>query len=367
MASQAVSLPHAKVVTAYETILQVGSRQMTQVVEINAIEHLESIRLRWTSLFYETRGGSFFHTFDWLQLYWRQFRDHQRLKVLLVHRAGTVLGILPLVVRGEATAAGITTTLTYPTISPHHPLGPIGSNPTATLMASLRYLANDSPDWEVLSLPSIGEHDCGRTQNAMQLAELSIDACSEKPVSKILFDDSSRGDLPNAKLGSTDSGSTNEGLTFSRVRSFERNYEADDSICGIADSCFDLLKCLPMELDIRQPRHFFREMVMTAHRLGMLDLNLLSEGERLSEFSFNVHRNGVIRQICVNDSDSNLTSQMLQDCSLREDKCFYFAGSPNPNTHLGATERSPVVCYEHHAAPSFQTRIVRIRQWLRSP
>ena len=161
---------------------------MLQVVEINAIEHLEAIRLRWTSLFYDTPGASYIHTLDWLKIYWRHFRDGQRLRVLLVHRSGTVLGILPLVVRHELTAVGRFDVLTYPTIHRSQFCGPIGPNPTATLMAALRHLASRTRDWDVLSLGEIGEHDRGRTANALNLAGFYPHEVVSGLVSKVCFD-----------------------------------------------------------------------------------------------------------------------------------------------------------------------------------
>jgi hypothetical protein len=145
---------------------------MLQVVEINAIEHLESIRLRWTSLLYDTTGASSVHTLDWLHDYCERFGASQRLRVFLVHRGGNLLGILPLVQRTEFTDSGPLETLTYPTPDINERPGPIGPNPTATLMAVMRHLASHTREWDCLALTSFGDHDCGRTSNAMELAGL---------------------------------------------------------------------------------------------------------------------------------------------------------------------------------------------------
>ena len=82
-----------------------------------------------------TSAASFFHSFDWLEIYWRHFGDGQRLRVLVVRAGGEPLGILPLVVRSERTRLGTVRTLTYPLHDWGTFYGPIGPNPTATLLA----------------------------------------------------------------------------------------------------------------------------------------------------------------------------------------------------------------------------------------
>lgn len=197
---------------------------MLQVVEIDAIEHLENLRLRWTSLLYDTPGASFFHTLDWLQVYWRHFRRDQRLRVLVVYRSGTVLGILPLVVRKETTSAGLVDVLAYPTLSRSQFLGPIGPNPTATLMASFRHLSSGSRNWDILSLGEIGEHDRGRTANALELAGFVPLETVRSKVAKVSLGTSSydhETERPRkfAERQNENEASRQRCLTFERIRS----------------------------------------------------------------------------------------------------------------------------------------------------
>ncbi len=342
---------------------------MLQVVEINTIEHLEAIRLRWTSLLYKTRGGSFFHTLDWLKIYWRHFGGGQRLRVLLVYRGGTVLGILPLVVRHEMTAAGLGDVLTYPVINASSFLGPIGPNPTATLMASFRHLAGETPGWDLLSLGSIGEHDRGRTSNALELAGFSPYEVVHANVSKIGFDASWRVNHSEQEAN------TARDLSFERIRPLGRTYGDNESMERIIDECRALDRHSPFaELTPATSLTLIRDVVAAASRLGMLDLNLLRLDDRLTAFSLNVHFDGAIQQIFVGRSAeffgfnaaALMTSRMLQDSVARNDRYIYLNQAGDGFAKTSAIQQLPVASYQHHRASfPFRTQLSRVGNWLR--
>ena len=56
---------------------------MVEVLEINDVDELSQYRLLWNSLFRATPRATFFHTFDWLETYWRHFGHDQKLRVLV--------------------------------------------------------------------------------------------------------------------------------------------------------------------------------------------------------------------------------------------------------------------------------------------
>ena len=363
---------------------------MLQVVEIDAIEHLETLRLRWTSLLYDTPGASFFHTLDWLQVYWRHFRRDQRLRVLVVYRSGTVLGILPLVVRKELTFTGLVDVLTYPTLSPSQFLGPIGPNPTATLMVSFRHLSSRSRDWDVLSLGEIGEHDRGRTANALELAGFFPLETVRSPVAKVSLDTSSteHSNERRRKFAERQNGheaSRPRCLTFERIRPLD-DADGDGSIWeehwqghwhpnrpfGDADGDGSIWEEHWQASE--QPVALLCQLAAVASRLGMLDLNLLRSEGRLVAFSFNVHFDGIIQQISVGETaaafdfeaGSVLSQRMVQDSIRRKDRCIYFAALNDGFANFLAEELS-VVRYQHRAAPPLRDRLTQFGRWLASP
>jgi hypothetical protein len=348
---------------------------MLQVVEINAIEHLEAIRLRWTSLHYETPDASFFHTLDGLNVYWRHFRHGQRLRVLLVHRGGAVIGILPLVLRQEMTEAGPVDVLTYPTIMPNQFFGPIGPNPTATLMAGLRHLARRSRDWDILSLGEIGEHDLGRTTNALELAGLSPHEVIRDSIAKGCLDVSPaesisapKPDAMTAQQGEKPIGD----LTFERIRPLGKSYDDHQDFGGIVDACGSLEH---RSSSCEHPSSLLRDVAAVASQLGMLDLNLLRRDNRLIAYSLNTHVDGAIQQISAGEISTTfpfhpttvLTQWMMQDSILRKDRSIYFAGPHDVVANVWVTQRLSLVRYRHRASLPLRDRLTRFGRWLASP
>ena len=116
---------------------------MPDVLEVNEIDGLEPYRLRWRSLWQQTRSASLFQTLEWLEKYWKHFGRQQRLRVLCVYSCDELIGILPLTECTEQTRVGSLRVLTYPLHDWGSFYGPIGPNATATLQAGMRYLARN--------------------------------------------------------------------------------------------------------------------------------------------------------------------------------------------------------------------------------
>ncbi len=146
--------------------------RMSHIREINDANELEELRLLWAALLPVTPGASFFHSLDWLQVYWKHFGSDQRMRVLVVSVADKPVGILPLVVRRESTRIGGVRLLTYPLHDWGSWYGPIGPNPTVTLVEGLKHIQRTKQDWDLLDLRWIQRrvHDRGRTRTAMQVA-----------------------------------------------------------------------------------------------------------------------------------------------------------------------------------------------------
>ncbi|MBN1908847.1 MAG: GNAT family N-acetyltransferase [Pirellulales bacterium] len=145
---------------------------MSHVRQINSLAELESYRLLWNALLPRTRGATFFHSYDWLATFWRHFGEEQQLRVLIVYEGDEPIGIVPLVVKTEDTRAGKVRVLTYPLHDWGSFYGPIGSQPTLTLRAAMRYLRQTKQDWDMLDLRWVDQSrvDHGRTKAGMQSA-----------------------------------------------------------------------------------------------------------------------------------------------------------------------------------------------------
>lgn len=125
---------------------------MADLIEINDPRALESYRLAWNALLPETHRASLFHSFDWLQTYWRYFGESQRLRVMVVTSDGRPIGFVPLCVRNEEYHVGSVQVLTYPLSDWGNWYGPIGPNPSACLFMAMKHLRSSPRDWDMLDL-----------------------------------------------------------------------------------------------------------------------------------------------------------------------------------------------------------------------
>ena len=149
--------------------------EQIRVLEINDIDQLAGYRLLWNALLGQNRDATFFHSFDWLETYWRHFGHDQKLRVLIVLEDDKPIGILPLVVRTESTRVGPVRVLTYPLHDWGTFYGPIGPNPTATLKAGLDYVDQTERDWDLVDIRWVDadNRDRQRTPTAMRAAGFS--------------------------------------------------------------------------------------------------------------------------------------------------------------------------------------------------
>ena len=104
---------------------------MSYVREINDPQQLEELRLMWTAMLPSTPGASFFHSLDWLQVYWKHFGAGQQLRVLVLYVMDQPMGILPLAIRRERTRIVSVRLLSYPLHDWGSWFGPIGPHPRA--------------------------------------------------------------------------------------------------------------------------------------------------------------------------------------------------------------------------------------------
>lgn len=147
---------------------------MTDVVEVNDLTTLRTYHLAWTALHGETRGASFFQTFEWFENYWNHCGEGKRMRVLVVRADGRPIGIVPLVEQTEATHVGRVRVLTYPLDSWGPWFGPVGASQAAILALAMRHVASRPKTWDVFRprWTAHETHDRGRTECAMRLAGL---------------------------------------------------------------------------------------------------------------------------------------------------------------------------------------------------
>jgi CelD/BcsL family acetyltransferase involved in cellulose biosynthesis len=281
---------------------------MVEVLEIDSIEELSQYRMLWNSLFAATPAATFFHTLDWLEVAWKHFGKGQSLRVLVTKAAGEPLGILPLCVRTEKYRLGTVRVLTYPLDNWSTWYGPIGPNPSATLMAAMQHLRTRERDWDMIDLRWVGpaETERGRTARAMRVANILsqksvyqtttiVDLPSSWQEFLAAKSDDARRDLRRAL-----------GRAFGDGRAEYLRHRPAPATEGDGDPRWDLYEMCEQvartswqgsmmngnTLTHDRVRDYFRDAHATAARLGMVDMNLVTVDGQPASFLVSYHHHG---------------------------------------------------------------------------
>jgi CelD/BcsL family acetyltransferase involved in cellulose biosynthesis len=284
------------------------AQHMIHVEEINQIEQLDNYRLHWNALLPQTRNATFFQSLDWLTVYWDHYGEDQHLRVLVVLDDEKVLGILPMVVRRESSKLGSVRVLTYPLDDWSSFYGPIGPNPTATLLAGMRHINATPRDYDILDIRWVDVNDCdhGRTRTAMQQA--GFDPCQQHLETSAVVDIDGnwqeywnsrnkkwRDDIARCERRMAEAGK----VELVRYRPTGTLNDDDDPRWDLYDACVKLAarSWQGSSTDGTTLSHacvccYLRDTHLAAVRAGTLDLNiLLLDGEPIA-FAYNYHYNG---------------------------------------------------------------------------
>lgn len=279
---------------------------MAKIIEVNQIEDLRPYAYFWNRLLDKTPGATFFQTLEWLETYWKFYSHGKKLRVLLVQVDANIEGILPLVEQVERTKAGPVRVVTYPLDNWAAYFGPIGSQPAATLYASLQYLAAAPRTWDMIDLRWINpEHDRGRTFHAMRCHGMKpmtmpwhdtyvIDLPAQ-------FDEyiSTRSPKVRAMIRRTLRKADEAGLRFRRYRPMPEprmpvkpDMDFYDQCVQLAEESWQSESTSGTTISHPETAGYFRECFAKSAERGMIDVVTLQHHERLLAFGFNFHHKG---------------------------------------------------------------------------
>jgi len=126
---------------------------MDTVLEINSLEELRSLKPVWEWLYEQTPRATFYHSFEWLELYCRSLDPCPHLRTLFVTESQEAIGILPLIERDAVAGSSAGRTLECPWtgyVPSDHPLGP---QPAETMRRMSDYLVRFRyPEWDKVVL-----------------------------------------------------------------------------------------------------------------------------------------------------------------------------------------------------------------------
>jgi CelD/BcsL family acetyltransferase involved in cellulose biosynthesis len=360
---------------------------MADIVEINDPTQLERFRLAWTALHGQTRGASFFQTFDWLTCYWKHYGKPQRLRVLVVASGTSPIGIVPLTVIRERTRLGDLRVLTFPLHDWGWFYGPIGPNPAATLTSAMQYLHAQPRDWDLLDLRwiDVDRLDHGRTQLAAQNAGFAVARAVWKQTAivdtttsweRFLASKTSkfRSNLRRSEKRVAELGD----LTFERYRPLGAAHDDDDprwdfyqDAVVVAERTWQAEASDGDTISTPRTRDFFRETYALAVKNGMADLCLMRAGGRPIAFGYNYVcdgyvvgiRQGYDRDFAKLGLGHVLYLNMLRDSFERGDRVFDMGVGSLDNKQPWQTDLVNSYRITHYPLSAPRSQLLRLKHW----
>jgi CelD/BcsL family acetyltransferase involved in cellulose biosynthesis len=362
---------------------------MIEVREVNQIEGLQEFRSTWQTLLARTQGATFFHSLDWLECYWKHFAAGQQLRVLVAHEGGQPVGIVPLVVRSESTRVGRLRMLTYPLQDWGTFFGPIGPNPSATLVAGLRHVRQTPRDWDVLDLRwvDVDGADLGRTERAMTQAGFRPRGQKWDRTALVEFSDDWQGYWEDREPKFR----KNVDRLQRRMREQGKvelvRYRPDPVGGGEVDPRWDLYEvCAALaqrswqgtrgdktNLCHAEVAGFFRDAHVAAARLGAADLCLLYFDDQPAAFMYNyrwqtaVHglRRGFDPQFKDLRPGMVLQKMMLEDGHRRGDRCYDLGTGSHDTKQAWRTDVQTSYRFTFYPALAWRAQLLGWNRWLR--
>lgn len=363
---------------------------MSRVVEVNCIEHLQRYRLAWSALWRRTRRASFTQSLDWFDAAFRCDEQIIRPRVLIVEDDNDEpIGILPLVVREEATNVGPVRVLGYP-LAPFAALcGPVGSLPTVTLIEGLRHVAKSPRDWDLIDLRGIEAAyvDGRRTTAALGMAGLGADVEPWQDRAVVEFGDvwadywNSRDVDQREAVDQQRRELERRGeVTHVRYRPAGTMHADDDPHWDYYADCLTIARSNQPSAAVETPTlstpawaEFFRQAHSAAVHVGALDLNLLYVDDQPAAFAYNyavgdvvtTSAAGVAAEFAEHDAGNVLHHLMLRQSHAWGDRIVDLGPSADEWKRFWSTRRATSLRATHYPARSWKTQLLRWGRTLR--
>jgi len=360
---------------------------MIAVHEINDPEKLPALGPLWTDLLECTPGASFFHSLQWLQIYWKHFGARKRLRVLVVKDGSTAIGILPLVVRVSGRFEPVRV-LAYPLDDWGNYYGPIGPDPQTTLVAGLHHIRRTPRDWDFIELAWVdGLADAGRVKLALDNAGFHA-VCETCRMSAIVnlaqypswdaYLDSRtknrRKDLRRKEKRLAERGT----VKFARYRTGTTDIAQVDPRWDVYEICETLSRASwqghakGKALGKASERAYYRDCHLAACRLGGVAMGLLFVDERPVAFNYDYCYRGYITAYeggydpaFSHDGIGTITdARSLADSFERGDHTVDLGPGFVDYKRNWLTHQRPIYCYTYFPPTSPAAQTVRAKRAL---
>ena len=359
---------------------------MAQISEINCLRELDAWRAAWHRLLAATPNHSIFQTLEWLETTWSHYPLPQKPRVLVVHRDGQPIGIVPFCVRTEERKVGRLRVLTYPLNDWATFYGPIGAEPQLAIRAAMRHLAQTPRDWDLIDLRWVDESAAEFLATGEAMREAGFDFRARPRM--------------EVRLCRMDCGWDAFVAAKSRKwrRQIRRDIESLEAVGEVrlvryrpaAGDALELARCDeiyhiceqvaekswqaadPAQSTLSSPR--VRKLLLDVHRqaarLGMLDANILAVGGRPVAFNYNYHaqgrtyglRSGFDQTAGLEHCGATLLYKMLEDSFRRGDVEYSFGPGRQPYKDRFATEMRLSYAFRHYARRSLRSQLLNLRE-----
>ena len=360
---------------------------MTQYVrEFNDVQELNSLASKWQELLAQTPGATFFHSLEWLQIYWKHFGRGQRLRVLAISNpTGDIRGILPLVVRKSRRRLGGIRVLTYPLDDWASYYGPIGPQPEQTLAAGLRHVHQTHRDWQVIELPWVDSKiSAGATERAFGNAMVDFTSESRETSAIVNLSDfpdwdaywRSRESRWRNNVRRSERKLAGRGkVTYLRYRpkagrDTNPRWDLYEACEAIARASWQAGSTSGTTLVHDSVQTFLRESHAVAARNGALDLNLLMVNSQPVAFNYayccdgNVFglRTGYDSTAASEGAGTVLQARMIADSFARGDHLYNLGPGYLDCKRYWLTEARPSLRFSHFPSDVPVARLMEVKR-----
>jgi CelD/BcsL family acetyltransferase involved in cellulose biosynthesis len=360
---------------------------MPRVDEINDISQLATYRSLWRELHEQTEDATFFHSLEWLEIYWKHFGAGQKLRALIVSEANRPVGILPLTVIQEQSRLGRIRTLTYPLHNWGSFYGPIGPDPAGTLTAGLEHVRQTKRDWDLLELRWMGASSPAVERSEEALRKTGFQAYKTCWDRAALIDQTGTWDeylRSRKKKWRTNLRRWQRRLEerghveYLRFRPAGAEHGEGDPRWDLYDTCIDIARrswqgssTTGTTLSHEHIRLFLREVHAKAAEMGAVDLNLLLLNGQPFAFAYNYHCRGYVYGLRVgydssvaDDGVGNILYNKIIEDNFRRGDHLYDLGFGYLECKKNILTRvEPILRLSHFPLGSLRAQVLRFKRW----
>lgn len=360
------------------------------VEEINDPDLLPMLRTDWDRLLAVTPQASYFHTLDWFLSYWSHFGALQSLRVLVVQAGEEVIGIVPFVIRNEATRIGRVRILTYPLEGWGSVFGPIGGDGRRIMSAALKHVRQTRCAWDLFDLRYVDSEggDAGATVGAIADAGMHFRRQAQNEAAMVDLRGgwdaywSSRTTHFRTNVRRCEKKLHQQGkIAYVRYRPQGRQHNEDDPRWDLFEQCQNLAQSswqghstTGTTLSHAAVRDFLRSAHEQAAIAGGVDLNLLYLNDAPVAFAYNYAWKGHVFGLRMgfdahrarDGAGTLLHYYQLRDACERGDYLVDLGSGYNQCKRHWQTRLARIDRYTHYSKKSVKSWALRLKHWAAS-